>query len=187
MLANCDIDLLESENISHSVTIVPRLEYSITLLDEIIGILKKKRENVTKLNNEFANNFDENDKTHIKSIELERIMVFSLEILLEIRKRTGHISGVNSIPKILPSSIHMIRTVSAQLFDIVPNCSRKLSELSVHLGSVALDSAAITTARFDFGQSNKDSTILLDEVKLMADSKISKQYPNLDFFKLWNT
>jgi len=28
---------------------------------------------------------------------------------------------------------------------------------------------------------------LLDEVKLMADCKISKQYPNLDFFRLCNT
>ncbi len=81
----------------------------------------------------------------------------------------------------------MIRTVSAQLFDIIPNCSRRLSELSVHLGSIVLDSAALTKARFDFSQSNKESSTLLNEVKLMVDSKISKQYPNLDFFKVCNT
>jgi hypothetical protein len=78
----------------------------------------------------------------------------------------------------------MIRTVSAQLFDIVPLCSQKLSELSVHLGSIVLDSAVLTKASFDFSQSNKESYIILDEVKLMADSKLSKQYPNLDFSKL---
>jgi len=50
-----------------------------------------------------------------------------------------------------------------------------------------LDSAALTTARFDFIQSNQESATLLDKVKLMADSKLSKQYPNLDFFKLCNT
>ena len=50
-----------------------------------------------------------------------------------------------------------------------------------------LDSAALTTASFDFTQLNKESAILLDKVKLMADSKLSKQYPNLDFFKLCNT
>ena len=66
-------------------------------------------------------------------------------------------------------------------------CRKKLSELSVHLGSIILDSAALTKARFDFSKSNHMSTILLDEVKLMADSKLNKQYPLVDFSKLFNT
>jgi len=94
---------------------------------------------------------------------------------------------VNSIPVILPATIPMIRTISAQLFDIDTNCSQKLSELSVNLGSIVLDSAALTQARFDFSQSNYESSTILNEVKLMVDSKISKQYPNLDFFKAFNT
>jgi hypothetical protein len=114
-------------------------------------------------------------------------MLFSLDILLQIQKITTSISGVTSIPEVLPSSIPIIRTISAQLFEILPNCSQKLSELSVHLGSIVLDSAALTLASFDFIQSNKESALLLDEVKLMADCKISKQYPNLDFFRLCNT
>ena len=61
--------------------------------------------------------------------------------------------------------------------------SQKLSEISVHLGSIILDSATITKAQFDFNQTNLDSTSFLDEVKLMVDSKINKQYPHLDFFK----
>jgi hypothetical protein len=47
-----------------------------------------------------------------------------------------------------------------------------------------LDSATITKAQFDFSQFNMESSMLLDEVKLMADSKIRKQYPHLDFFKV---
>jgi hypothetical protein len=185
MLVKCSVDKLEYENMSHSVTIVPRLEYSVNLLDEIIEILKKKRNDLQKSNKDF--DFDETDEISLKAIELERIIVFSLEILIQIKKRTRSISNVRSIPEILLSSIAMIRTVSAQLFDIVPNCSQKLSELSVHLGSIVLDSATLTKAIFDFSQSNEESSILLDEVKLMADSKINKQYPNLDFFKSCNT
>ena len=45
----------------------------------------------------------------------------------------------------------------------------------------------LTTASFDFSQSNNESSTSLNEVKLMVDSKLSKQYPNLDFFKLCNT
>ena len=99
----------------------------------------------------------------------------------------GKISNISSIPEVLPSTIPMIRTVSAQLFGIISNCSQKLSEISVHLGSIVIDSAALTTARFDFSQSNVESTELLNKVKLMANCKLNKQYPNLDFSKLCNT
>ena len=187
MLVNCSVDSLENENISYSVTLVPRLQYSLNLLDEIIDILEIKRNNLKILNQYLKTDFDEHDESHHKAIKLEETVLFSLDILLQIKKITCSISGVTSIPKILPSSIPLIRTISAQLFGILPNCSQKLSELSVHLGSIVLDSAALTTARFDFIQSNQESTNLLDKVKLMVDSKLSKQYPNLDFFKLCNT
>ena len=187
MLIKCDVCTSEYANISHSVTLVPRLEYSVNLLDDIIEILKEKRHDLKKSNRSLVADFDETDNTHLKAIELERIIAFSLEILFHIKTRTRRISGVNSIPQVLPAAIPLIRTVSAQLFDIVPNCSQKLSELSVHLGSIVLDSAALTKARFDFSQSNEESSALLNEVKLIVDSKISKQYPNLDFFKVCNT
>jgi hypothetical protein len=187
MSVKYDVSTLECANISHSVTLVPRLEYSINLLDDIVKILKKKRHDLKKLNRSFVDDFDETDNSHLKAIELERIMAFSLEILSQIKKRIGRMSGVNSIPEVFPITISLIRTVSAQLFDIVPNCSQKLSELSVHLGSIVLDSAVLTKARFDFSQSNEESSALLDKVKLIVDSKISKQYPNLDFFKAYNT
>ena len=80
----------------------------------------------------------------------------------------------------------MIRTISAKLFVIFPTYSQKLSELSVQLGSIVLDAATLTKARFDFSKSNQTSSMLLDEVKLMADSKLNKQYPLVDFFKLFN-
>ena len=187
MVGKCNVCTLEYSNTSHFVTLVPRLEYSINLLDEIAEILTKKRDDLTKSNKVLVIDFDETDETHLEAIEFERIVAFSLEILTQIKKRIGRISGVNSITKVLPALISTIRTVSAQLFDIVPNCSQKLSELSVHLGSIVLDSAVLTKASFDFSQLNNESSILLNKVKLMVDSKISKQYPNLDFFKLCNT
>jgi len=187
MLVKCDINTLDYATVSHSVTLVPRLEYSIHLLDGIVDILEKKRNELKKSNKYFVIDFDETDKTHLKAIELERIVAFSLEVLSQIKKRIQRISGINSITLVFPASISTIRTVSAQLFDIVPHCSHNLSELSIHLGSIVLDSAALTNARFDFSQSNEESSTLLNEVKLIVDSKISKQYPNLDFFKLCNT
>lgn len=187
MLIKYRIDSLDHNTISHSVPLVPRLEYSVNLLNDIIDVIEEKRFDLRVSNQYLINDFDENDESALDSIKLEQLVAFSLEILFQIKNRTKSISDVTSITKILPSSIHIIRIVSAKLFDILPNCSQKLSELSVHLGSILLDSAALTQAKFDFSNSNDESTIFLDEVKLMVDSKISKQYPNLDFLKSCNT
>ena len=187
MLVNFSIDTIESTNASHSVTLVPRLDYSINLLNDIIEILQEKRFELKNVNQYLVTDFDKDDQSHLKNIKLEHLLVYSLEILIKIKNQIGSISGINSIPEILPSSIPMIRTISAKLFVFFPTYSQKLSELSVHLGSIVLDSATLTKARFDFSKSNHISTILLDEVKLMADSKLNKQYPLVDFCKLLNT
>ena len=186
MLVNYSFDTAEIANASHSVTLVPRLDYSINLLDNIIDTLQEKRIELKLVNEYLVADFNSEEPSHVKDVELEHLVVFSLEILIKIKNQIGSISGINSIPEILPSSIPMIRTISAKLFSLFPICSQKLSELSVHLGSIVLDSAALTKARFDFSKSNHISSRLLDEVKLMADSKLNKQYPLVDFFKLLN-
>jgi hypothetical protein len=187
MLVKCSVNSIEIENISHSVTLVPRLEYSMNILDDTIDVLDEKQIQLKKSNQDLIHDFDESNKLHVDALKLEHLVVFSLEILLSVKKNMGQISNISSIPEVLPSTIPMIRTVSAQLFDLIPNCSQKLSEISVHLGSIVIDSAALTTARFDFSQSNYESSSKLNKVKLMVDSKLNKQYPNLDFLKLCNT
>lgn len=186
MMCNPNLSRAEYVNVSQTVTIVPRLEYSNDLLNSIMDILKRKKTELKKLNRNFLN-LDDNDYTYVKELDFERTISFSLEILTHIQKRLNSISGIYSIPELLPLTIPMLRTVSAQLFSLLPHCSQSLSELSVHLGSIIFDSAILTEARFDFSQSNIESSSVLNEVKLMVDSKISKQYPNLDFSKACNT
>ena len=186
MLVNYSINTIESTNASHSVTLVPRLVYSVNLLNDIIEILQEKKIELKNVNQYLITDFDKDDKSHLKNIKLEHLVIYSLDILVKIKNQIGSISGINSIPEILPSSIPMIRIVSAELFVLFPMYSQKLSELSVHLGSIVLDSAALTKARFDFSKSNHMSAMLLDEVKLMTDSKLNKRYPLVDFYKLFN-
>ena len=175
---------LTSANISQTRTIVPRLDYSNNLIFEVIGVLKKKRTDLKKSNKTLIIETENEEQHCYKAIDVERTVSFCLEGLYCIEKRINSASRIDLIPKILPSMVPMIRTISAQLVDILPESSRKLSELSVHLGSIVLDSASITKAQFDFSQTNVESSTLLDEVKLMVDSKISKQYPHLDFLKV---
>ena len=185
MKCNSNSLQIECLNPSQTVTLVPRLEYSNYLLNSIVDILKKKKTELKQLNRNFLELGDD-EHTYVKTLDFERIITFSLEILSQIQKRINSISGITSIPELLPSTIPMIRTVSAQLFSLLPVCSQSLSELSVYLGSIILDSAFLTDARFDFSQSNIESSSVLNKVKLMTDSKINKQYPNLDFSKACN-
>ncbi|HJJ21082.1 MAG: hypothetical protein O2834_06435 [Crenarchaeota archaeon] len=186
MLVNYTLHTIETENTFHSVTLVPRLSYSAHLLDNIIETLQGKRIELKTANQYLVTDFNYDEQSHLKSLKLEHLLVCSLEILDRIKNQIGSISGINSITELLPSSIPMIRIISAKLFVLFPNCSQLLSELSVHLGSIVLDSAVLTKARFDFSKSNHVCSTLLDEVKLMANSKLNKQYPLVDFFKLLN-
>jgi hypothetical protein len=173
---------MESTNISQTRTIVPRLYYSNDLLGKIIDVLRYKKNTLKKSNRLLIRELENDDPTYLGAIDLERTMSFCLETLDHVQKNMNSISRIDEIPKIFPSLVPVIRTISAKLVEIHPESSQHLSELSVHMGSIVLDSATITTAQFDFSQSNTQSSLLLDEVKLIVDSKISKQYPHLDFF-----
>ena len=169
------------DDTSHNVTLVPRLEYSEALLAGIIRDLRARKAGVKSLNKKML--VSESGKTMLCSVELERTLAFSLETLLQVRQKIRSIAGVASIPRLLPPAIPAVRVVSAQIYSTMPECSKKLCELSVHLGSIVLDSASISTAKFDFSRSNYESSVFLDKVKLIVDSKINKQYGNLDSFK----
>ncbi|GKS66596.1 hypothetical protein YTPLAS73_01430 [Nitrosarchaeum sp.] len=185
MMLNPNLVRTEYSNVSQAVTIVPRLEYSHYLLSGILDTLKRKKIDIKKSNRVYLK-LNNNDHTCVHALDFERTISFSLEILSKTQKKINSISDITSIPKLLPL-IPMMRTVSAQLYALLPVCSQNLSELSVHLGSVILDSAILTESRFDFSQSNIESSLVLNEVKLMVNSKINKQYPNLDFSKACNT
>ena len=182
MWGQCSLSM-EYGNILQTQAIVPRLNYSCGLVDQVIDLIKNKRLEVKRSNKILLSRLENDDPECQSAIETEKKISFCLEILVDIRKRLHSVTKIDNIPKIFPPMVPMIRIISAQLADDLPEQSQKLSELSVHLGSIVLDSAAITKAQFDFNQSNLYSSNFLDGVKLMVDSKINKQYPHLDFFK----
>ena len=74
MLVNYSIDSIESDNASNSVTLVPRLEYSVNLLENIIQVLEEKKIELKNTNYYLVTDFDMDEQTHIKSIELEHFL-----------------------------------------------------------------------------------------------------------------
>lgn len=174
----------EQDTTLHKNTIMPRLCYALDLLDVILSQLEKKRietrdENLRRFGK--SDNYLEPD--FIRLVRLETEFCLAFECLRQIRKRMHAISDINSITTHLPSTISVIRAVNSKIHTIFPSFCQNLGELATILGSVVVDSATITEARFDFGQENVESNAILDEAKLIVGSKISKQYPNLDLAK----
>ena len=63
----------------------------------------------------------------------------------------------------------------------MPALDFQLGELSLLIGGIIIDAAHLASSNLDFCVANAVSRRLLDEAKLIADSKIYKQFPNLDF------
>jgi hypothetical protein len=165
----------------HKNTLMPRLVYSVELLETILMQLDKKRTHIGSKNLALYGKIDDTD--FIKLVELECEVYLAIESLKQIQRRICTIKGISAITTNLASAISVIRITNARLYRYFPEYYSDFCELSSVLGSIVMDSATITEAKFDFGQSNKESQTILDEAKLIADSKINKQYPNLDFAK----
>jgi hypothetical protein len=169
---------------SHKNTLMPRLVYSVELLEPILMQLDKKRTHIASQNHVlYDKNAEHLDSDFEANIKLECDVYLAIESLKQIQRRICTIKGIGSITENLAPAISVIRILSARLYGNFPEYGQSLCQLSSVLGSIVMDSATITEAKFDFGQSNKESQRILDEAKLIADSKINKQYPNLDFAK----
>lgn len=166
-----------STPISQIMPISPRLGYTINLLTEVLESLREKRNKVRKNNKKFA--LCEDDMLW-NNVNEEKITSVACVSLTKIKKNLDSISTIDEITKTLPAIIPIVRTLSSQLHTRMPDDSQKLCEISVHLGSIMVDSAILTGETFNFKSVTAKSTSFLDEVKLMVDSKINKLYPNLE-------
>jgi len=181
----CQVTVISQDEISHAGTLRPRLDSSFKLMDSIILELENRRCDAAKTNDMLLR--DDGFELFEEDVADEHLICQAIIALDDIQSRLKSISALSAIPTTLASTIPAIRILSSSLFELVPEPSQKLCELSVNLGSIAMDSAILTNARCDFGLSNVESNRLLDEAKLMADSKIDKRYPNLETAKTDST
>lgn len=168
--------------INQQRTLMPRLVFSNDLLQNVILGLEKEKSHLSK-RNETLSNHTSFTAQEIESIEREKFLCLTLIVLRQIQNGLKTLNHVGMIPQKIPSYIPTIRGLSSKLNAFYPDYSFQLCELSSVLGSILMDSASIIEAKFDFRQSNLDSSLLLDEAKLIADSKLDKLYPNLDSFR----
>ena len=179
-------DMINSETknqITRAVTIKPRLDYAIMLTDKILGVLTETKLDLIRNQNLIQ---QKRDNVFVKSVPVNEPsytfeIFFTVEALRQVRRRIDSIFGLSNVAHALGPTISMVRTVRSHLFCLFPYIDMELGELSVILGGLIIDAGHLVDACIDFEKENHTATMLMDEAKLIADSKFSKQFPNLDF------
>ena len=168
----------------YALTIKPRLEYSVYLTQTIFDKLQKQWVLVRKSNLKFYLQNEETLKENYefgKQVEYETNLTCAITTIRMIQKRLESISHISNIIQTVSPIISILRTVNSNIYLASPQISQDFIELSGILGSIVMDSGSLTEAKFDFKQTNLESKQILAEVNLIAESKIRKQYPNLNF------
>jgi hypothetical protein len=115
-----------------------------------------------------------------KQVITESRLAYAINALRLVENKLMSISQISNIIQVLPL-VSIIKIVNSNIYSLLPDQSGDIVELSGILGSIVTDSGSLVEATFDFKQANLESKQILTEVNLIVDSKISKQYPNLNF------
>ena len=179
--------VIENDNKNSLVrmtTIKPRIDYALEIVDGLLEILVQHRQEVSRNNIECYKrlNTDKESLSQLeKQVKYELEVFFTIESLRQVRRSLDSIVGLGNVPTVLSPTISIVRTIRSRLLALMPAIDFQLGELSLLLGGIIIDAAHLGSLNLDFGKANAVSSRLLDEAKLIADSKIYKQFPNLDF------
>ena len=178
------IDDYRKNQIVRASTIKPRIDYANEIVDSLLDILVQNKQELNKTNLEFYRRIDGNKesiKTLGNQIRHELEITYSIESLRQVRRSMDSVAGLGNAPTILSPTISIVRTIRSRMLALMPALDFQLGELSLLIGGIIIDAAHLASSNLDFCVANAISRRLLDEAKLIADSKIYKQFPNLDF------
>lgn len=164
----------------YAITIKPRLEYSIYVTGIILEKLDAARAETHNTASQLYTPDVPQNAEFAKQVEAESNIILAIEAIKSVKNTLLGISQISGIEQILPL-ISLIRMINSNIYGLVPSTRHDLVELSTSLGSIVMDSGSLLESKFDFKQTNSESKQILAELNLIAESKIRKQYPNLDF------
>jgi hypothetical protein len=174
----------ETKNqITRASTLKPRLDYAAELIDGILDTLNQKKFDLNKNNLKLYEKTKENKHTLTEfetQLHFESEISCAVESLRQVRRCIDSVFGLGNIILVLAPTISLVRTIRSQMLGVFPAADSQFGELSLVLGGLIIDTGQLTSANLDFELANKESSRLLDEAKLIADSKIYKQFPQVD-------
>ncbi len=180
--------VIENESKSQLVrasTIKPRIDYATEIVDGLLDVLAQHRHDINQNNLDLYKRLDVDSvflSTLEKQVKYELELSYTIESLRQVRRSLDCIVGLGNVSTVLTPTISIVRTIRSKLLALMPAVDFQLGELSLLLSGIIIDAAHLASLTLDFSKANEVSSRLLDEAKLIADSKIYKQFPNLDFW-----
>jgi len=163
----------------YAITIKPRLEYCIHVSGMILEKLELAYSEIHAKNYSFYSQNDMEGTDFASQAEIESSIISAVEAIKSVKNTMIGISQISGIVRICPL-VSLIRMITSNIYGLVPSARHDLVELSTSLGSIVMDSGCLLESKFDFKQTNLESKQILAELNLIAESKISKSYPNLN-------
>ncbi|MDE1829730.1 MAG: hypothetical protein KGI25_05360 [Thaumarchaeota archaeon] len=173
-----------ANQIVRASTIKPRIDYASDTVDKILEALVQKRLDINRSNLELYRQSDGSQdslKSLAAKVRYELEISCAIESLRQVRRCFDSIVGMGNVATMLSPTISIVRVIRSRMLSLMPSLDYQLGELSLLLSGVIVDSAHLASSSLDFERANSQSRRLLDEAKLIADSKIYNQFPNLDF------
>ncbi|HJU13102.1 MAG TPA: hypothetical protein VJ792_01420 [Candidatus Nitrosotalea sp.] len=172
-----------TNQIVRASTIKPRIDYACDIVDEILEFLVQKKLDLNRSNLDLYKRSD-GSKDSIKALE-EKVrheleMAYAIESLRQVRRCLDSIVGMGNVPTILSPAISIVRVTRSRMLALMPVLDFQLGDLSLLLSGVIIDAAHLASSSIDFERANSESTRLLERAKLNADSKMCRQFHNLD-------
>lgn len=168
--------------IVRSSTIKPRIDYATEIVDQMLCILTQKKMELNKTTLMLYNEYDDESRILLEiKLKNEFEILYSVESLRQVKRHLDSVVGLGNVPTVLIPTISIVRVTRSRMLSFMPPLDFYLGELSLLLGGVVIDAAHLAGSILDFAEANKDSKRLLDEAKLIANSKMCKQFPNVDF------
>ena len=165
-------------------TVKPRVDYAAETIDKILEVLVKKRIDLNRENLELyrqSGGAQEMLRVLERKVSDELEIAYAIESLRQVRRCLDSIVGMGNVPTMLSPTISIVRVVRSRMSLSMHSLDWQLGALSLLLSGVIVDAAHLASLNLDFERANDQSRRLLDEAKLIADSKICNQFPNLDF------
>lgn len=163
----------------YAITIKPRLEYCIHVCGMILEKLESANSEIHAKNYSFYSQNDSLEGDFAGCVQAESAVIAAIEAIKSVKNTLLAISQISGIVQICPL-ISLIRMINSNIYGLVPSTRHDLVELSTSLGSIVMDSGCLLESKFDFKQTNLESKQILAELNLIAESKVSKFYPNLN-------
>jgi division protein CdvB (Snf7/Vps24/ESCRT-III family) len=154
-----------------------RLEQASIRFQDRDKIIFKKVVDAYSKHDTISANVYANEVAAIRKMEK---MIFDAMLALEqIALRTKTATGLGDVAVTLSPVMGVMNDIKSGIASINPQTEKELGEISSLLNGIVIDAGAVTEMNINFESVNEDSSKIIKEAQVIAESRTSEAFPKL--------